>query len=130
LITGERLGLRIIGTTAHPELVEGLERLERLEPSAAVKHLERAALFGTIGTLRLCSGQTNGTKRSGGTPRRTRGKLFQDLWSPREDVGSVTQENKRSYIDEKYGVEEAAKIRRVGQVDAATVCQAEISRCG
>jgi hypothetical protein len=28
-----------------------LERLEPLEPSAAVKHLERAGLFGTIGTV-------------------------------------------------------------------------------
>jgi len=31
------------------------------------------------------------------------------LWSPREDIGSVTQKFKKSYIDEKYGVEEAEK---------------------
>ena len=31
------------------------------------------------------------------------------LWSPREDVGSVSQKFKKSYIDEKYGVEEAEK---------------------
>jgi iron(III) transport system substrate-binding protein len=31
------------------------------------------------------------------------------LWSPREDIGSVTQKFKKSYIDEKYSVEEAEK---------------------
>lgn len=31
------------------------------------------------------------------------------LWSPREDIGSVSQKFKKSYIDEKYGVEEAEK---------------------
>jgi hypothetical protein len=31
------------------------------------------------------------------------------LWSPREDVGSLNQKFKKSYIDEKYGVEEAEK---------------------
>jgi iron(III) transport system substrate-binding protein len=31
------------------------------------------------------------------------------LWSPREDVGSLAQKFKKSYIDEKYGVEEAEK---------------------
>lgn len=31
------------------------------------------------------------------------------LWSPREDIGSLTQKFKKSYIDEKYGVEEAEK---------------------
>jgi len=31
------------------------------------------------------------------------------LWSPREDVGSVSQKFKKSYIDEKYSVEEAEK---------------------
>ena len=31
------------------------------------------------------------------------------LWSPREDIGSVAQKFKKSYIDEKYGVEEAEK---------------------
>lgn len=31
------------------------------------------------------------------------------LWSPREDVGSLTQKFKKSYIDERYGVEEAEK---------------------
>jgi iron(III) transport system substrate-binding protein len=31
------------------------------------------------------------------------------LWSPREDVGSVGQKFKKSYIDEKYSVEEAEK---------------------
>ena len=31
------------------------------------------------------------------------------LWSPRDDIGSVTQKFKKSYIDEKYGVEEAEK---------------------
>jgi len=42
----------------------------------------------------------------------------------------LTQKFKKSYIDEKYGVEEAEKkIRRVGQVDAATVYQTKISQC-
>lgn len=31
------------------------------------------------------------------------------LWSPRDDIGSVTQKFKKSYIDEKYSVEEAEK---------------------
>jgi len=31
------------------------------------------------------------------------------LWSPREDIGSLTQNFKKSYIDEKYGPEEAEK---------------------
>ena len=31
------------------------------------------------------------------------------LWSPREDIGSLAQKFKKSYIDEKYGVEEAEK---------------------
>jgi iron(III) transport system substrate-binding protein len=31
------------------------------------------------------------------------------LWSPREDVGSLGQKFKKSYIDEKYSVEEAEK---------------------
>jgi iron(III) transport system substrate-binding protein len=31
------------------------------------------------------------------------------LWSPREDIGSLTQKFKKSYIDEKYSVEEAEK---------------------
>jgi len=31
------------------------------------------------------------------------------LWSPREDIGSLTHKFKKSYIDEKYGVEEAEK---------------------
>jgi iron(III) transport system substrate-binding protein len=31
------------------------------------------------------------------------------LWSPREDVGSLGQRFKKSYIDEKYSVEEAEK---------------------
>lgn len=31
------------------------------------------------------------------------------LWSPREDIGSLTQKFKKFYIDEKYGVEEAEK---------------------
>jgi iron(III) transport system substrate-binding protein len=31
------------------------------------------------------------------------------LWSPREDIGSVAQKFKKSYIDEKYGVEEAER---------------------
>lgn len=31
------------------------------------------------------------------------------LWSPREDIGSTTQKFKKSYIDEKYGIEEAEK---------------------
>lgn len=31
------------------------------------------------------------------------------LWSPREDIGSTAQKFKKSYIDEKYGVEEAEK---------------------
>ena len=31
------------------------------------------------------------------------------LWSPREDIGSVTQKFKKSYIDEKYGPDEAEK---------------------
>ncbi|MBM4298731.1 MAG: extracellular solute-binding protein [Deltaproteobacteria bacterium] len=31
------------------------------------------------------------------------------LWSPREDIGTVAQKFKKSYIDEKYGVEEAEK---------------------
>ncbi len=31
------------------------------------------------------------------------------LWSPREDIGSLTQKFKKSYIDEKYTVEEAEK---------------------
>jgi len=31
------------------------------------------------------------------------------LWSPREDVGSLAQKFKKTYIDEKYGVEEAEK---------------------
>jgi iron(III) transport system substrate-binding protein len=31
------------------------------------------------------------------------------LWSPREDVGSLQQKFKKSYIDEKYSVEEAEK---------------------
>jgi hypothetical protein len=42
---------------------------------------------------------------------------------------ATTQKFKKSYMDEKYGVEEAEKIRRVGQVDAATVCQTKISQC-
>ena len=29
------------------------------------------------------------------------------LWSPREDIGSLTQKFTKSYIDEKYGVEVA-----------------------
>jgi hypothetical protein len=57
------------------------------------------------------------------------GKLFQDLWSPRETIGSLTQEFKRSYIDEKLTVSKRRKkIRRAGKVDAAAVCQAEITR--
>jgi iron(III) transport system substrate-binding protein len=31
------------------------------------------------------------------------------LWSPREDIGSLSQKFKKSYIDEKYSVEEAEK---------------------
>ena len=31
------------------------------------------------------------------------------LWSPRDDIGSTNQKFKKSYIDEKYGVEEAEK---------------------
>jgi len=31
------------------------------------------------------------------------------LWSPREDIGSLAQKFKKSYIDEKYSVEEAEK---------------------
>jgi iron(III) transport system substrate-binding protein len=31
------------------------------------------------------------------------------LWSPREDVGTLAQKFKKSYIDEKYSVEEAEK---------------------
>jgi iron(III) transport system substrate-binding protein len=31
------------------------------------------------------------------------------LWSPREDIGSLQQKFKKSYIDEKYSVEEAEK---------------------
>jgi len=31
------------------------------------------------------------------------------LWSPREDIGNLTQKFKKSYIDEKYSVEEAEK---------------------
>ena len=31
------------------------------------------------------------------------------LWSPREDIGSLAQRFKKSYIDEKYSVEEAEK---------------------
>ena len=31
------------------------------------------------------------------------------LWSPREDIGSLVQKFKKSYIDEKYSVEEAEK---------------------
>lgn len=31
------------------------------------------------------------------------------LWSPRQDIGSTAQKFKKSYIDEKYGVEEAEK---------------------
>ena len=31
------------------------------------------------------------------------------LWSPREDIGTLTQKFKKSYIDEKYGPEEAEK---------------------
>src|SRR5581483_1100310 len=31
------------------------------------------------------------------------------LWSPREDIGSLTQKFKKSYIDEKYSVDEAEK---------------------
>ena len=31
------------------------------------------------------------------------------LWSPREDIGSLTQKFKKSYIDDKHGVEEAEK---------------------
>lgn len=31
------------------------------------------------------------------------------LWSPREDIGSLNQKFKKSYIDEKYSVEEAEK---------------------
>jgi hypothetical protein len=45
--------------------------------------------------------------------------------TPREDIGSLAQKFKKSYIDEKYAVE----IRRVGQVDAATVYQTKISQC-
>ena len=31
------------------------------------------------------------------------------LWSPREDIGTLMQKFKKSYIDEKYSVEEAEK---------------------
>src|SRR5215470_12985429 len=31
------------------------------------------------------------------------------LWSPREDIGSVEQKFKKSYIDEKYSIDEAEK---------------------
>jgi len=31
------------------------------------------------------------------------------LWSPRDDIGSLAQKFKKSYIDEKYTVEEAEK---------------------
>jgi hypothetical protein len=31
------------------------------------------------------------------------------VWSPREDIGSLNQKFKKSYIDEKYGPEEAEK---------------------
>jgi hypothetical protein len=35
---------------------------------------------------------------------------LESLWPPREDIGSLTQEFKGSYIDEKfYGVEEGKK---------------------
>jgi hypothetical protein len=51
------------------------------------------------------------------------GKVFQGLWSPREDVGSLTQEFKNPTSRKIYGVEEAKKNTRVKQVDAAAVCQ-------
>jgi len=35
------------------------------------------------------------------------------LWSPREDIGSLTQKFKKSYIDEKYGVEMIGATREV-----------------
>jgi hypothetical protein len=52
------------------------------------------------------------------------------LLSPREDVGSLTQEFKNPTSTKNLRTEEAEKIRRVRQVDAVAVCQAEIYRCG
>jgi hypothetical protein len=53
-----------------------------------------------------------------------------DLWSPREDVGSLTQEFKKSYIGEKFTNRTGGKNTPSGTVDAAAVCQAELSGCG
>jgi hypothetical protein len=51
------------------------------------------------------------------------------LWSPRENIGSLRQKFNGSHIDEKYHPRRIeGKIRRVGQVDAATGCRAKIGQ--
>ena len=47
------------------------------------------------------------------------------LWSTREHIGSLAQKFKKSYIDEKYGVEGAQKKYAEW---AATVYQTKISQ--
>jgi hypothetical protein len=56
------------------------------------------------------------------------GKLFQNLWSPREDVGSLTQQIQKILHRQKIdGVEEAEKYAERDKVDAVAVCQADKS---
>ena len=50
------------------------------------------------------------------------------LWSPREDIGSLTQKFKKFYIDEKYHPEEAEKkYAEWDKINAVTVCQTKFS---
>ena len=52
------------------------------------------------------------------------------LWSPREDIGSLAQKFKKSYIDEKYGPEEAEKkYAEWDKLMQQAVCQTKISQC-
>ena len=49
------------------------------------------------------------------------------LWSPREDVGTVDQKFKKSYLDEKYSLEETrGKIHPMGKSHAAALYQEKI----
>src|SRR5581483_9967326 len=49
------------------------------------------------------------------------------LWSPREYINSLTQKFKKSYIDEKYSVDEAEKKYAEWEADAAIVRETEIT---
>jgi ABC-type Fe3+ transport system substrate-binding protein len=49
------------------------------------------------------------------------------LWSPREDIGTVEQKFKKTYLDEKYSLEELeANIYAVGKFAAPTLYSKEV----